>query len=41
MATCWPPLTRSSVTVPSSGAVTVCSIFIASTMTSGCPAVTG
>ncbi len=40
MPTCCPGLTASSVTVPASGAVTACSIFIASTTTSGCPAVT-
>jgi hypothetical protein len=38
--TCWPGFAVSSVTVPSAGAVTVCSIFIASTTASGCPAVT-
>jgi len=41
MPTCCPALAVSSVTTPSSGAVTVCSIFIASTTTSGCPARTG
>src|SRR5205807_275082 len=35
-----PAATRTSVSVPSTGAVTVCSIFIASSTTSGCPAVT-
>jgi hypothetical protein len=41
MPTAWPALAVSSVTTPSSGAVTVCSIFIASTTTSGSPARTG
>ncbi len=41
MPTCCPGLAVSSVSVPSNGAVTVCSIFIASTTTSGCPAYTG
>ncbi len=41
MPTCCPALAASSLTTPSSGAVTVCSIFIASTTTSGCPARTG
>jgi hypothetical protein len=41
MPTCCPALAVSSVTTPSSGAVTVCSIFIASTTASGCPADTG
>ena len=38
--TCSPAATRSPVTEPSAGAVTVCSIFMASKTTSGCPAVT-
>lgn len=37
----WPAFTVSSATTPSSGAETVCSIFIASTTMSGCPAETG
>jgi len=41
MPTCCPAFAVSSLTTPSSGAVTVCSIFIASTTTSGCPARTG
>ncbi len=41
MPTCCPALAVSSLTTPSSGAVIVCSIFIASTTTSGCPARTG
>ena len=40
MLTCSPALTRSSATTPSAGALTVCSIFIASRTRSGCPAVT-
>src|SRR6478752_447479 len=39
-STCWPGSTLSSASTPSAGAVTVCSIFIASSHTSGCPAVT-
>ncbi len=35
-----PALTFSSASTPSTGATTVCSIFIASSTTSGCPAVT-
>ena len=38
--TCCPAFAVSSDTVPSSGAVTVCSIFIASTTSTGCPALT-
>ena len=37
MPTCCPAFAVSSLTTPSSGAVTVCSIFIASTTMSGCP----
>jgi hypothetical protein len=39
--TCWPAFTVSPVTVPPTGAETVCSIFIASTTATGCPLVTG
>src|SRR5205807_102144 len=38
--TCAPARAAIRATVPSTGAVTVCSIFIASTMTTGCPAAT-
>ena len=41
MPTCCPAFAVSSLTTPSSGAVTVCSIFIASTTMSGAPARTG
>jgi hypothetical protein len=40
IATCCPALTMSSATVPSNGAVTACSIFIASTMRICWPGVT-
>ena len=40
MLTGSPALARSSATTPSAGALTVCSIFIASRTRSGCPAVT-
>src|SRR5699024_2592528 len=39
-STCRPASTCSAVTTPSAGAATVCSIFIASSHSSGCPAVT-
>ena len=39
-STCWPASTLSSASTPSLGAVTVCSIFIASSQISGWPAVT-
>ena len=38
--TCCPALADSADTVPASGAVTMCSIFIASTTATACPAVT-
>ena len=38
IATCWPALAATSATVPATGAVTVCSIFIASTTATACPA---
>jgi hypothetical protein len=40
IATCCPALTVTSATVPSNGAVTACSIFMASTMSIGSPDVT-
>jgi hypothetical protein len=39
-ATCCPARAVSRVTTPAIGAVTVCSIFIASTTSSGCPMLT-
>lgn len=38
--TCWPAFTFTALTTPLIGAVTACSIFIASTTSSGCPLVT-
>lgn len=38
--TCWPAFTFRAVTVPSIGAVTACSIFMASTTTTGSPCAT-
>ena len=38
--TCWPAFTFTAVTTPSSGAATACSIFIASTTTTGSPLAT-
>ncbi len=40
MLTCSPALARSSASTPSAGALTVCSIFIASSTRIGWPAVT-
>lgn len=38
--TCWPAFTFTALTTPLTGEETACSIFIASTTSSGCPLVT-
>jgi hypothetical protein len=40
-STCWPAATRTSATTPSAEAVSRCSIFIASMVSSACPMATG